>query len=368
MTRPTAIDLFAGAGGLSLGLRNAGFDILAAVDNDPAAVRTYQRNIGTHIREADIENVDGAALLKSLSIDTGECVLLAGGPPCQGFSLQRRGSHFDERNFLVLQYVRLIEEIRPTFFLMENVGGILGRHGKHYLDALLSRTREAGYETSVRILNAVEFGVPQFRKRAFIIGQTVERRNRAFEWPRATLEPARWMTVREAHRDLPAPPVDGSEHPDFANHYRETRLSALNIERLQHVPPGGGRLDIPDHLQLACHRKNPTHRHHDVYGRLAWDEPAGTLTARFDSFTRGRFGHPVEDRTITLREGARLQTFPDDFVFEGSREEVARQIGNAVPPLLAQRLGQEFIACIGRESYGTAASPSLDRTSQYSFL
>jgi DNA (cytosine-5)-methyltransferase 1 len=152
--------------------------------------------------------------------------------------------------------------------------------------------------------------------------------------------------VREAISDLPSPPSDGALHAEIANHAREARLSALNLERLQHIPPGGGRENLPEHLQLPCHKNNPTHRHTDVYGRLEWDRPSGTITARFDSFTRGRFAHPVEHRSLTLREGARLQTFPDDFHFEGNREEVARQIGNAVPPLLAEALGKALMQTV----------------------
>lgn len=144
----------------------------------------------------------------------------------------------------------------------------------------------------------------------------------------------------DAIGDLPSPPADGSEHPIVPNHYREARLSALNKERIRHVPQGGGRLDLPAHLQLACHQGS--HRHLDTYGRLAWDQPSVTITARFDSFTRGRFGHPVEDRSLTLREGARIQGFPDEFVFLGNREECARMIGNAVPPPLAEALGRSL--------------------------
>src|SRR5262249_30219412 len=153
--------------------------------------------------------------------------------------------------------------------------------------------------------------------------------------------------VRTALAGLPEPPADGSA-PDGPAHHRRTRLSALNRERLRHVPPGGGMQDIPPHLRVRCHRDGPVRiGHRYVYGRLHPDEPAATLTARFDSFTRGKFAHPWADRNLTLREGARLQTFPDDFVFEGNQEEIAAQIGNAVPPLLAEALGAALWRALG---------------------
>lgn len=341
-----AIDLFAGAGGLSRGLTAAGFRVAAAVDNDRAAVATYRNNLGDHIVEAPIEEVSVADLRRRAGIGIGECTLLAGGPPCQGFSTQRRGDRDDPRNALFLQFVRFVRELRPRYFLIENVGGLLFRHGKPYLKEVIANTGRLGYACHLEAIDAVEFGVPQYRTRAFLVGEHVNGSSEPkFRFPRPRAE-AFYRTVRDAIGDLPSPPDDGSHHPDIANHYREARLSPLNIERIRHVPQGGGREHIPAHLQLPCHRDNPSHRHLDVYGRLAWEEPSGTLTARFDSFTRGRFGHPVEHRSITLREGARLQTFPDNFVFEGNREEGARQIGNAVPPLMARNLGGAVIRAI----------------------
>lgn len=336
---PIAIDLFCGAGGMSLGLREAGFEIAYAVDNDPAAIRTYARNLGNHVTCAQIENLTAGDLLEQVGLKQGDCTLLAGGPPCQGFSVQRRGDRADPRNNLVLDYIRLVEGVRPRFFLMENVGGLLSRHGQVFLREIERRASALGYTITIRLLNAAEYGIPQNRRRAFLIGQ-MGGSGEPFEFPEPTSR--HQLTVRDAIGDLPSPPDDGSKHPDVENHYREARLSELNIERIKHVPPGGGRDDLPQHLQLTCHQ-NTDHRHKDVYGRLAWDKPAGTITARFDSFTRGRFGHPIEHRSITIREGARLQTFPDSFVFEGNREEQARQVGNAVPPLLAKILGQRIL-------------------------
>ena len=325
----TAIDVFCGAGGLSLGLQQAGFHVVAALDNDAIAVRTYAANIGNHVVSAPVEEISGMELLSKAGLRQGECTVLAGGPPCQGFSVQRRGERQDIRNQLVLQFAQLVEEIQPRFFIMENVGGLLSKHGKSILRDFSVRASRLDYLMHLDLLDAADFGVAQIRKRAFLVGERAPGLSSRFVFPEPNTKDNP-RTVRSAIGDLPSPPPDGSCHPDFANHYREARLSPINIERIKHVPQGGGREHLPERLQLPCHRNNPGHRHMDVYGRLAWDTPSVTLTARFDSFTRGRFAHPVEHRSLTIREGARIQGFPDGFVFAGNREEGARQVGNAV--------------------------------------
>jgi DNA (cytosine-5)-methyltransferase 1 len=343
--KATAIDLFCGAGGLSLGLSQAGFCVAAAVDSDPIATQTYAASLGSHVATAEIEEISASDLLSKAGLSRGECTLLAGGPPCQGFSLQRRGARDDPRNALVLQFVRMVEEVRPRFFLMENVGGLLTKHGTPFLRELSLRASRLGYLIHTAVLDAADFGVPQVRRRAFLIGEHAPDFMSRFKFPGATTARVP-RTVRDAIGDLPSPPDDGTSHPKVPNHYREIRLAAINVERIRHVPQGGGRDHLPEHLQLACHVNNPRHRHKDVYGRLAWDEPSVTLTARFDSFTRGRFAHPSEDRSLTIREGARIQTFPDSFIFAGNREDGARQVGNAVPPLLARSLGEAILNAV----------------------
>ncbi|KGE06728.1 hypothetical protein LA03_30750 [Burkholderia gladioli] len=360
MRRPTAIDLFSGAGGLALGLKKSGFDVRAAVESNKWAAKTYRNNLGNHLIEGDIQKLAVSELLQFAKLAPGECDLLAGGPPCQGFSVQRRGSDEDPRNNLVLDFLRCVEEVRPRFFLMENVSGLQSKRGRPFLDAVLRKANELGYNVHQAKLEAADFGVPQLRKRVILVGELVDGIEPCFRFPVPEISVGEYKTVREAIADLPPPPVDGTAHSDVANHAREARLSALNLERLRHIPPGGGRNDLPEHLQLPCHRNNPSHRHVEVYGRLEWDRPSGTITARFDSFTRGRFAHPVEHRSLTLREGARLQTFPDDFRFEGNREEVAKQIGNAVPPLLAEALGNALIQAMSNAR--RAVSKSRPRT------
>ena len=330
----TVLDAFCGAGGLSLGFEMAGWDTALAFDNDPIAVDTFNMNHSGQAVVLDAAETTGRDLLRLSGLAMGECDLLAGGPPCQGFSLQRRGARDDARNELVLRYLDWIQALRPKTFLLENVHAIRGVRGSHLLAEVRAFAQRLGYTTYVETLDAVDYGLPQFRRRAFFVGVA---RSREFEWPSA--ETVR-HSVRDAIGDLPSPPQDGSTHPLVPNHYREARLSAVNRERIRAVPEGGGREDLPLHLQLECHKNG--HRHLDTYGRMAWDKPAPTITARFDSFTRGRFGHPVENRSVTLREGARLQGFPDSFVFLGNREDGARMIGNAVPPPLAARLAESI--------------------------
>lgn len=359
--RLTALDLFAGAGGLSLGLAAAGFRVLCALDNDPQAVETYNANIGLHSICADISLIGRDDLLSGRSRPRVD--LVAGGPPCQGFSIKRGRDPQDSRNNLLFDFLRIVGEIQPRFFLIENVPGLISRRGRKFLDVALSEAASQGYHCHVAVLNAAAFGVPQLRERAFVVGEQPVREQVFFEFPRPIFDPDSYQTVRAAIADLPSPPEDGKPHSQIANHYREARLSALNRERLVHIPPGGGREHLPSRLRLRCHQDAPGIRHVDTYGRLAWDEPAVTLTARFDSFTRGKFAHPEEHRTITLREGARLQTFPDDFVFIGNREQVARQIGNAVPPLLAKALGRAISTALRSAREGIAGKrPDRQKT------
>jgi len=346
MSKPKALDLFCGAGGLSLGLIDAGFAVVGGVDYDKPSIATYKRNFEHPALCADLARVEPASLLEDLGLDSADIHLLAGGPPCQGFSVQRRGGDRDDRNELLLRFLHFVEVLRPPFFLLENVPGMQTRHGARMIHQFKTGARAAGYAVKSAVLNAADFGVPQIRRRIFIIG---ELEASFFSFPSPTLERQSWKTVRDALDGLPAPPADFTPHPEISNH-QLSRMSALNIRRIAHVPEGGGWQHLPEELRLACHRPGADKiGHRYVYGRLSWDEPAGTITARFDSFTRGKFAHPTENRSITLREGARLQSFPDTFVFEGTKEEVAAQIGNAVPPRLAKALGESLLAAYRHE-------------------
>jgi len=331
----TFVDGFAGAGGLSLGLHQVGLRSLLAFDNDPVACQTLERNLGGRVVNGSLSSIDPQVLKHDLGVPD----VVVGGPPCQGFSTQRRGERGDVRNDLVTQYFEFALAIRPRAIIMENVPGVLGARGHGHMSEVFSMLDDSGYRVDHRVVDTATLGVPQRRRRAIIAAWDPDRAL-PFDFDALTaVRPSR--TVRDAISDLPSPPEDYSEHPRFANHVR-VRMHEINLRRISYVPPGGGRLDIPEHLQMACHRDSD-HRHLDVFGRLQWDQPAGTITAMFDNFTRGRFAHPAEDRNITNREGARLQSFPDDYVFAGAKKQVARQIGNAVPPMLARSIGQQVI-------------------------
>lgn len=343
----TCIDCFSGAGGLCLGLIEAGFNVLYSFDIDENAIATINSNpqyFKGHTAEVkDILTLDASELLNTLALTPGELDLLAGGPPCQGFSIQRRGDDNDNRNHLVEVYCNLIMKIQPKMFVLENVPGIEGRRGKDILSSALAKLRSNGYIIHEKILDAQDFGVPQRRKRVIIVGERNDSDHSRFCYPEPIKEK---RTVRMTIASLPEPPLDGHDHSSISLHRRD-RLSDLNLKRIRALKPGQGRDFLPEDLLADCHRiSSQKIGHRNVYGRMAWDDVAPTITARFDSFTRGMFGHPEQDRSISLREGALLQTFPIDFSFCGNKVEIARQIGNAVPVKMAKAIGLQIIKAL----------------------
>lgn len=339
------VDCFAGAGGLSLGLHAAGLAPVFAFDLDRDACATYERNSLGPIECTDFSKVTVDSVCTATGREPGDFALVCGGPPCQGFSTQRRGERTDARNDLVTGFAELATALRPQAILLENVPGLLGVRGKSHLRRAFAQFELAGYEYDYRVLNAADFGVPQVRMRAFVVAWDPTRCS-PITLPKAAAGAA-WRTVRDAIGDMPEPAIN-PDQASLPNHVL-VKMSSLNIQRISFVPEGGGRLDVPLELQLPCHRHANGHRHLDVYGRMRWDAPAPTITAMFDNFTRGRFAHPSEDRSITGREGARLQTFPDSYQFLGDKKSVARQIGNAVPPSLATELGKAILTAVLRE-------------------
>jgi DNA (cytosine-5)-methyltransferase 1 len=341
--RFTCVDGFSGAGGLSFGLNEAGFEILLSFDIDAKCIETIKNNPKYFIHPAlreDIRNMLDGHLLKTVGLRQGELFLLAGGPPCQGFSIQRIGKDTDIRNELVPLYGNLIDEVRPLFFIMENVSGIQGKRGGVILTELIKKMKTIGYNVHTQLINAEDYGVPQRRKRIILVGERSDVGS-TYEFPKPTEEK---RTVRDTIGFLPPPPENGKPHPEYPLHWRD-RLSEKNIQRINALQQGQGRDFLPEELLADCHRiDSAIIGHRNVYGRMAWDDVAPTITARFDSFTRGLFGHPEQVRSISLCEGALLQTFPLDFVFIGSKIEIARQIGNAVPPKLAKVIGESIIA------------------------
>ncbi len=344
MSKYTCIDGFSGAGGLSLGLTKAGFDVLYSFDNDPVSIQTQKINFDHEADVADIYHLlKGKSFTKKIGLKKGELFLLAGGPPCQGFSIQRVGSNTDARNDLVLAYLKLISELRPKFFLMENVPGLMGVRGKPILDSFLASVKNEGYYPYLKVLNAEDYGVPQRRKRVFVVGVRDDIHKGEFSFPQPITTKKTRVTVEDVLSKLPEPPIDGTDHPKIAHHRRD-KLSSLNLARIRALKPGQGMEYLPKDLLADCHKAGADKiGHRNVYGRMAWNDVAPTITARFDSFTRGKFGHPQQDRSITLREGALLQTFPKDFQFAGTKVDIARQIGNAVPPKLAEVVGRQIL-------------------------
>ncbi|MCU0797458.1 MAG: DNA cytosine methyltransferase [Akkermansiaceae bacterium] len=337
------VEGFCGPGGMSLGLREAGFEIIHAFDVDPPSIATHNRNLGKHGVVADANHVSGFSLMVEHGLNRGELDLFAGGPPCQGFSKQKRGAHLgDSRNDLVKEYIRIVGELYPRFFFFENVAIFGQKRGKEYITMM--HRRFADYELSHCFVNSAHFGLAQTRERFLVVGRRRDVKG-AFSFPARMVSHA--PTVGETLKGLPEPPEDYSVHPEFANHQR-ARVTELNILRFSHVPQGGGWKDIPVELRLPCHQRVDTDKGGwpDVFGRLEWNGLCPTITGGFDSFTRGRYGHPLQDRPLTPREAARIQGFPDVYVFEGTRGDVRSQIGNAVPPPVAFGVGSHIIRAL----------------------
>lgn len=327
MTRPAVVDFFSGCGGTSVGLRSAGATIAVAIDNDPDAAATFQRNfpearfIERDIRSLDVNELEGY-------LPDGP-LLFAGCAPCQPFSNQNRQKRrSDERRPLLGEFQRFVERYQPEYVIVENVPGLQRIGDKGPLPAFEAMLKQRDYDVKTTILRVGDYGVPQQRRRLILVASRVG--------PAALpVDVGFRANVRSAIDGLPAISA-GEQHPDDPDH-RSMKLSPLNLERIRATPEGGGRFDWPDHLVLDCHKNHTGHS--DVYGRMSWDEPASGLTTKCLSYSNGRFGHPDQDRAISAREAALLQTFPQDFMFEGPLSSKGRQIGNAVPPRFAEAVG-----------------------------
>ena len=347
------IEAFCGPGGLSLGLEQAGFTPLLAFDLDRRAVETHRENLSGPSIVADARSVTGHDLLQRTGLRSGNLPLLSGGPPCQGFSKQKRGAHHgDERNRLVLEFARIVREAQPRVMLFENVAIFGKKRGRKYLRIM--RAELADYKLYPHFYNSADYGLAQTRERFVMVGVRRDH-DVSYSVPPPTVP--RWRTVGEVLEGLPEPPDDYSVHPSYPNHQR-ARVTPINIERFSHVPQGGGWQDIPEALRLQCHQNVDVRSGGwpDVFGRLRWDGQCPTITGGFDSFTRGRYGHPIHNRPLTPREAARLQGFPDHFRFFGTRADVRSQIGNVVPPPLAKAIGTEILRLLTAAD-GLAAAP-----------
>ncbi len=333
---PTFIDLFCGCGGLALGFEQAGFRSVYAVDEEDYCCETYKANFGHDVYCGDISNLEEIPF---------HADFVLGGPPCQGFSplgdmssSEARKNEQVQLNRLWREFLRVVEQVDPFGFVIENVLEFLKSRQFEFLKAKLETTE---YRMTSGVLNAYEFGVPQKRRRGFVVAL-----KSAF--PALPAPTKEWTTVRDAIGNLPKEPTGENWHIGR----NPTRKS---LERYKCIPPGGNRFDLmkkrPDITPRSWLNK-PTGTT-DVFGRLEWDKPALTIRTEFFKPEKGRYLHPEAHRALTLREGARLQTFPDDFKFVGSKIEVARMIGNAVPPRLAYRIAlavkKQYEQAIGRE-------------------
>ena len=356
-----AIDLFCGCGGISAGLRSAGFKVIAGADTEPKYMATFRHNFPNATGlNVDLVHYTPSKLMNTLGIEPGELDVLAGGPPCQGFSKnvpRKLRSAKDPNNLLVKRFLDYCEQIKPKSILMENVAEMRNGFSRHFSDEINERLEKAGYNVAQAVLNAAEYGVPQRRRRAFFlafresVAPTIPTPTH-FDRPRQQLgfEVNDFVNVWEAIGDLPSlrhgqgkDPCEYACEP-FSEYQKSHRnhsgqvsnhvareLRPKQYARISSLRPGQGVKDLPDNLKVKG-------GYSGAYGRLTKDMVAPTITRWVFHPGSGRWGHPVDLRTLTIREAARIQGFSDDYEFVGSFVQQAGQIGNAVPPLLIKQI------------------------------
>ncbi len=355
MEKNSFIDLFAGCGGFSVGFEKAGFHATKAIEIDKQIAHTYSMNHANVIMfNEDIGTVDNEENFK-----LGEADVIIGGPPCQGFSMagvriRKNGFMNDPRNYLFKHYLNVVRIVRPKVFVFENVKGILSMKDGDIFREIVSVFTDPSnfdgdhYNISYKIAKAVEFGIPEKRERVIIIGilnKSINLEDMLENTRQQVLEQYPYffddVTIRDAILGLPAPTENGIiNNPPPLNPYQEylrcgkkilynhkaTTHTAIAVSRMHRIHDGQNWTSLDEEIHSV---------HSGAYGRMSWNEPSATITTRFDTPSGGRFTHPDEDRTITPREAARIQSFPDNFVFSGSKTSICKQIGNAVPPKLS---------------------------------
>lgn len=333
------LDFFSGCGGTSAGLQAAGMRIAAGVDCDSSAAATYRRNfpdaifLEEDVRTLEVTALDAAAATAQSGLVISACA------PCQPYStLRRRTPTANRDRSLLLTLLPFVDRLRPDAVVVENVPGMQKVQGASTFRRFVRALEREGYQVEWGVVDCRIYGVPQRRRRLVLLAS----RHGHLTLPEAThgrgLLP--FATVEQWIGDLP-PLKAGQVHPNDPNH-RAGALGPLNLARIQSLKAGEGRESWPDHLWLDCHRSFDGHE--DVYGRLSPHDTAPVLTTKCTDLTSGRFGHPVQDRALSVREAACLQTFPRGFEFVGGLKSTTRQVGNAVPVLLAQRLGEQILA------------------------
>lgn len=334
-----AIDLFCGAGGLTRGLLDAGIKVKKGYDIDSEVQETYEKNNnGAKFHFKDISSLKGKEILEGINTKNN-FFLLVGCAPCQPFSIiNKQNLKKDKRKILILEFARIIKEIKPDFILMENVPGLKNNKGKEVFEKFKKILKKEGYFYKTKIIDVRGYGVPQKRKRLVLVASNkIE-----VSIPEYTYKKGKsgYLTVRDAISKYP-PLKPGGKNKSIPNH--ECRnLSELNKKRMKFIKRNGGsRLDLPKKLILKCHINHNGHR--DVYGRMKWDDASPTLTCKCTSISNGRFGHPSQNRGISVREAAAIQTFSDRYVFHGSLTNTTKWVGNAVPVKFAKVFGECFI-------------------------
>ena len=387
-TARTAVDLFSGAGGFSLGLEDAGYRVLLANDIDPASAHTYRRNFPGHaFVHDDIRGVSGAQIMKAAGLRRGDLDLLAGGPPCQGFSIIGSRLVFDPRNDLFREYLRIGDELQPRCMVMENVPGLATIADGQVLRHVFEGFKAIGYSVRFAELLAAQYGVPQMRWRMVFVAfrqdlgvsprmgfpkPTHGRRGIGELVPNCAIsaEDMRgFLTTREAIGDLPAVRAGedvggysgkpsctyqremrgGAERRAVHNHYAP-KLSEQNLARIQALKAGQDWRDLPRDLLPEGMKRAKLKDHTRRYSRMTWEGVPRSIITRFRDPKSGEYTHPEQQRTISIREAARIQSFPDRFIFDGSHSEQYDQVGNAVPPILARKIGAETLACLSGEA------------------
>jgi DNA (cytosine-5)-methyltransferase 1 len=334
-TNIKVVDLFAGIGGLTYGMQTAGLNVVAGIDIDETCAYGYEKSNKTKYIVRDIVDISSEELM-SLYGDS-EIRVLAGCAPCQPYSRLNKSGPNEKKMTPLRKYAALIKETKPHVVSMENVGGLVNVKKYPVFAEFLDALSELGYFVDYRVINTADYGVPQGRKRLVLLASRLG----PIKIPAPTH--ADHITLRQAISDLP--PIKAGEADPRDILHQARNLSALNLRRIQATPKdGGSQKSWPEELLLECHKKESGKSFGSVYGRMAWDKPASTMTTQCTGIGNGRFGHPEQDRAISLREAARIQTFPDGYVFYDKSKtlkvsQISKFIGNAVPVRLGEMLG-----------------------------
>lgn len=332
-----AVDLFCGIGGLSLGLKKAGIRVGLGIDLDKTCQYAYEKNIKADFWPVDITEVQAEKVQRHCWSDDSTPKILVGCAPCQPFSshtFKQKGEKHKKWH-LLQEFSRLVKELSPDIISMENVPNL---RNKEIFKEFVAALEAEEYQVSSSVVYCPDYGIPQKRKRLVLMASKHGKLNLL----EPTHQPEHYKTTKDAIGELP--PVKDGEVAKNDKLHRASKLSKINKQRIKSSKPNGTWLDWDESLRLACHRKKSGSTYKSVYGRMSWDEPAPTITTQFYNFGTGRFGHPEQDRAITIREAAILQTFPKDYIFTAPEDQVlltrlGRHIGNAVPVDLGYVIG-----------------------------